>query len=214
MAFDQKTLKTLWERVDREIWIVTAAHAGRRGGLVATFVNQASIVPEMPRVLAGLAKTHETCALVEASGSFALHLVDDSQLDLVWRFGLQSSREVDKLEGLRTRSAATESPILCDAVAWLDCRVEGRLDIGDRMVYLGQVVDGQLVRDVTPLCLSRLMKLAPADKLATLRVQMEADAAKDREAISRWRGTQQAPNQQADPKVVPADQRRAKQREP
>src|SRR5580700_9651527 len=139
---DSNELGHLFERVDREVWIVTAAHAGRRGGLAATFVAPASIVPEMPRIIAGIAKTHETWKLIEASGAFAVHLVEESQAELVWRFGLQSSRDVDKFAGLRVHAAATGSPILRDALAWLDCRVETRMDTGDRTVFLGEVCEG------------------------------------------------------------------------
>jgi len=187
LAVDPKTLKTIFDRVDREVWIVTAAHQGQRGGLIATFASPASIVPDMPRVLAGIAKTHETCSLIESAAAFGLHLVDESQLDLVWRFGLQSSRDVDKFAGLNIETLVTGSPFLRDALAWLDCRVESRLDIGDRMVYLAEVVDGKLLRDERPLGLRRLMEIAPADKLSTLRTQMNADAARDAEAITRWR---------------------------
>src|SRR5579859_3944069 len=128
---DGKEISRLFERVDREVWIVTAAQAGRRGGLVATFVAPASIVPEMPRIIAGIAKTHETWKLIAASGAFAAHLVEESQAALVWRFGLQSSRDVDKFAGLEVDTAATGNPILREVLAWLDCRVETRMDTGD-----------------------------------------------------------------------------------
>ena len=55
---------------------------------------------QMPRIIAGIAKTHETWKLIEASGAFAAHLVEESQAELVWHFGLQSSRDVDKFVGL------------------------------------------------------------------------------------------------------------------
>src|SRR5579859_5833990 len=112
---DGKEISRLFERVDREVWIVTAAHDGRRGGLVATFVAPASIVREMPRIIAGIAKTHETWKLIEASRAFAAHLLEESKAELVWRFGLQSSREVDKFAGVEVGTAATGSPILREA---------------------------------------------------------------------------------------------------
>src|SRR5438309_560876 len=96
--------------LDREIWLVTAAHQERRGGLVATFVNQASIVPELPRMLVGIAKQHHTHGLIAASRAFTLHLLDESQLAWVWRFGLESGHATDKF---------ADMPAL-DAVAWLD----------------------------------------------------------------------------------------------
>ena len=51
----------------------TAGAGADRGGLIATFVSQASIVPDLPRVLVGLGKRHHTRGLVEASGAFGLH---------------------------------------------------------------------------------------------------------------------------------------------
>ena len=66
---DLTAASTLFAWLGRELWLVTAQAGGRRGGLIATFVNQASIVPEMPRVLVGLARQHHTWELVEASGT-------------------------------------------------------------------------------------------------------------------------------------------------
>ena len=60
----------------------------------------------------------------------------------MWRFGLRSGRDADKLAGLSMTTATTGSPILTDALGWLDCRVEARLDTGDRTVYLAEVVRG------------------------------------------------------------------------
>src|SRR5579862_1162169 len=154
----------LFERIERELWIVTAASADRRGGLVATFIAPASIVPEMPRLVTGISKRHDTWQLIESSGAFALHLVDESQLELIWRFGLQSGRDTDKFAGLKTTTARTGSPILVDAIAWLDCRVENRMDTGDRTLYLAEVLDGEERPNRQPLTLQRLLQIAPADK--------------------------------------------------
>src|SRR5438105_6132875 len=102
-AVDLSAAGSLFARLDREIWLVTSQADGRRGGLIATFVNQASIVPDMPRVVVGLAKQHHTWELVQASGVFALHLLGQRHLEWVWRFGLSSGRQGDKFAGLEAR---------------------------------------------------------------------------------------------------------------
>jgi flavin reductase (DIM6/NTAB) family NADH-FMN oxidoreductase RutF len=163
--------------IDREIWLVTAAHENRQGGLIATFVNQASIVPELPRMLVGIAKQHHTWSLIEASGTFTLHLLDESRLDWVWRFGLNSGHAIDKFAGL---------PEL-DAVAWMKCRVESSLDTGDRTIYFAEVLDGKLEKQTAPLTLKRLLQLAPPERLRELRDGMMRDAAIDAAAIRAWR---------------------------
>ena len=188
---DVTAASTLFAWLDREIWLVTARADTRRGGLIATFVNQATIVPELPRVLVGLAAQHYTRELVESSNTFALHLLSENHLDWVWRFGLETGRERDKFEGLRVRNTITGSPVLDDAVGWLDCRVEARLDIGDRTVYLAEVVQSGVTHFAPPLTVQRLLKIAPSARLAELKRQLHRDGEIDAEAIRQWRARQQ-----------------------
>src|SRR5262245_14940069 len=138
---DATASSTLFAWLDREVWLVTAQAGPRRGGLIATFVNPATIVPEMPRLLVGLAKQHQAWELVETSSALALHLLTEEHLEWVWRFGLESGRDRDKFDGLAVCTGATGSPLLDGAAGWLDCRVEARLDGGDRTVYLAEVVE-------------------------------------------------------------------------
>jgi len=152
--------------LDREIWLVTAAAGDRRAGLIATFVNQASIVPEAPRMLIGIAKQHHTWQLIEASRAFTLQLLDESHLDWVWRFGLHSGRTLDKFEGLPALSP----------VAWMKCRVETSLDTGDRTIYVGEVTDAKLEKATPPLTMNFLLQRAPPERMRELRDGMTRDA--------------------------------------
>jgi flavin reductase (DIM6/NTAB) family NADH-FMN oxidoreductase RutF len=186
-VIDDTAPSTLFAWLNRELWLVTAQADGRRGGLIATFVSEASIAPELPRLVVGLAKQHHTWRLVEASGAFALHLLGEDQLDWVWRFGLKSGRSGDKFDGLDVRSAVTGSPILGGAVGWLDCRVETRLDTGDRTIYLAEVVKSEVTHFAPPLTLQRLLQLAPPDRLREMKRQRHHDADGDADAIRAWR---------------------------
>jgi flavin reductase (DIM6/NTAB) family NADH-FMN oxidoreductase RutF len=177
----------IFERTDRELWLVTARDGARRGGLIATWVSQASIVPELPRVAVGIARQHHTHGLIEAGGAFALHLIAERHLDLVWRFGIASGRDLDKLAGLATRPGSSGSPIVTDALAWLDCRVETRLDTGDRSLFLAEVLDGGLSRNEPPLTVRRMLQLAPPERLRELKEGMAHDIGVDTVAIRAWR---------------------------
>jgi flavin reductase (DIM6/NTAB) family NADH-FMN oxidoreductase RutF len=178
---------SIFAQLDREIWLVTAAAGDRRGGLIATFVSQASIASSLPRVAVGLAKHHYTWELIREAGAFGLHLLDENQLDWVWRFGLSSGRNFDKLEGVASERGTSGSPLLTDALAWLDCRVETSLDTGDRTLYLAEVVAGRLRKAAQPLTMRRLLQLAPANRLSELKDQLTRDAAVDAAAIQKWR---------------------------
>lgn len=177
----------LLRRLNREIWVATSTDGRRHGGLIATTVNSASLVPHLPRVVVEISKQHHTCELIEASGVFALHLLNEAHLEWVWRFGLSSGREHDKLAGLSWHAGQSGAPILDEAAAWLDCKVEARLDTGDRTVYLASVLDARPLGSEPILTLARVLELAPAERKAQLRTQIERQAALDAVAIEAWR---------------------------
>ena len=126
--------------VVREVWVVTAATGERRGGLTVTWLSSASMDPQKPVVLVGLAPNHATTPLVEASGHFAAHLLRADQAGVAWRFASSSSRDGDKFAGLAVTEGAGKAPLLADCLARLECRVFHRVATGDRTYLWGDVV--------------------------------------------------------------------------
>jgi flavin reductase (DIM6/NTAB) family NADH-FMN oxidoreductase RutF len=152
-------------------------------------VSPISIVPELPRMAVAIAKQHRTWELIEASGSLAVHLLSAEQFDLAWHFGSQSSRDVDKFSQIEWTAGITGSPILKAAIGWLECRVESRLDTGDRTLYLTEVVAGDLLRAFNPMTQKQFLSLASPEQLAMLKASMSVDAKVDAAAITEWRAT-------------------------
>jgi flavin reductase (DIM6/NTAB) family NADH-FMN oxidoreductase RutF len=178
---------------DPPLWLVTAAedaHPGsRRGGCIATFVARASIVRARPRMVAGIAQQHHTWRMIEASGRFCLHLLPRGALDLVWRFALSSGRDADKFHGFPEDRTPAGSPLVAEALAWLDCRVETRMSTGDRTVYLAAVTGGGTLQPDAgaPMTVGDLMQGAPPDKRAELDRLYARDGQIDTEAMRHWR---------------------------
>ncbi|MGC4003824.1 MAG: flavin reductase family protein [Pirellulales bacterium] len=139
---ERQSIEQIMKMVNREVWIVTSASVERRGGLVATWVLQASLDPERPVVVTGIAPNHYTSELIEKSQAFALHLIGANQIPLAMNFAIGSGRDRDKLAGLETMTVKTGAPILRDCLAWLDCKLLNRYDTGDRVYYWADVVAG------------------------------------------------------------------------
>lgn len=194
-ALRARTVGEVFDLYDPPLWLVTSALAGRRGGLIATFAVRASIVATLPRMVLGVAKQHHTWGLIEGSGGFALHLLHPRQLDLVWRFGLATGHQVDKFAGLAAATTPGGQPLVADALAWLDCRCESRLDSGDRTIFLAAVTDGgtdtAAAVNPEPLKVGRLYAEAPPDARARLDALYARDGAVDAASILAWRGLQQ-----------------------
>ncbi len=88
---------------------------------------------------------------------------------------------------LSFHTAETGSPLLSEALAWFDCRVEARMDSGDRSIYLAAVVDGRLQRTGVPLTARRFFQIAPPDKRKIMDEQHDHDSRLDALAIQEWR---------------------------
>ncbi len=177
----------LFDLIDRELWLVTASAGARRSGLIATFFSQASIVPDLPRVLVGIAKQHFTGQLIETSRAFALHLLGQENLALIWRFGLETGRKRDKFEGHKTHIGVTGAPVVSNTIGHLECRVEDKLDTGDRMLYVGEVIHAELSRREPPFTFRQLMKISSTDKMHLMTERLKEDIAADTLAIRAWR---------------------------
>ncbi len=184
---DATAAATLFAWLDREIWLISAVADGHRNGLIATSVSQESIVPELPRVLVSLARHHYTTELIESSHQFALHLLGADNLELVWKFGLESGRERDKFSDLDVGTTMTGCPLIRETVGWLDCKVEARLDAGDRFIYVAEVLQGQVLNFAPPLTTRRLMELAPISRLTQLQRSRHHQSYQEAELIRLWR---------------------------
>jgi flavin reductase (DIM6/NTAB) family NADH-FMN oxidoreductase RutF len=179
--------ESVFQLTDHEVWVVTAAAENRRGGLLATWIAEASIDRESPVVLAGIAPNHFTAELIDAAGAFALHLLRADQIGLALSFALGSGRDRDKLHGLPTTVHQTGSPVLRDCCAWLDCRVFARLAAGDRIYYWADVVAAGREDDQRPLTQAGLIAAADEAQRRLLRNDLLRDVELQRPLATAWR---------------------------
>jgi flavin reductase (DIM6/NTAB) family NADH-FMN oxidoreductase RutF len=135
---------SLLKLVDREIWLVTAAHQGQRSGLTATWVSQVSLDRQRPVLLAGLSPRNFTTELISNSGLFAAHLVPHELVPLAYRLAASSGRDSDKLTDVELLADATPPelnvPVIAAARAWFICRVFQKLPTGDRVFFWADVI--------------------------------------------------------------------------
>jgi flavin reductase (DIM6/NTAB) family NADH-FMN oxidoreductase RutF len=137
--------------MDREIWIITVAARGRRGGLTATSVSVASLDPQRPMLLVGITPNHFTAELIAGSEAFVAHLLRPDQAAVAWNFADGSGRDRDKLATLTTNTSPQGVPILVDCLAWLECRSLNRFTAADRVFFWADVIAAQTVSPGPPL---------------------------------------------------------------
>ncbi len=179
------SIDAVLRRVNREAWVVTSSCGPRRGGLVATWVSEASIDRQNPTMLIGIAPNHFTAELIDASRQFTLHLLRPDQVAMALNFASDSGRDRDKLADVSLSEASP--PRLADCAAWLRCEVFARLATGDRTYYWADVVYGQNQSDGPCLREAELIAAASDAQRQRLADNRAEDIQIHRPLLASWR---------------------------
>ena len=129
------------------LYVVTSKKGDRLNGQIANTVFQ--ITSEPATVAVSINKKNLTWEYIKDSGVFAVSvLCQDTPLPFIGRFGFKSGRETDKLAGLDIKMGLTGAPIVLDnAVSYLEAKLTGELDVGTHTVFVGQIVDADVLND-------------------------------------------------------------------
>jgi flavin reductase (DIM6/NTAB) family NADH-FMN oxidoreductase RutF len=173
---------------------ITSTAGGVSNGMIANSAQRASLVPGIPRLSMYISKPNYTHDLIYRSGVFGLHLLRRDQWELIWRLGLQSGRDVDKLAGLRTHRGETGCPLLGDCAAWFECRVVNAMDAGAATFFLGDVVGFEVSVAAEVMTSDYFRQHMPPDKKLVYESRL-AEAMEYLEPLARqvdvsrpWRG--------------------------
>ncbi len=179
------SLSSIFTLVNAEIYVITAAHQGLRGGQVATWVMLASLVPEQMRVVAVISPCNFTYTLMQASQQFVLHLLAQGQQDWLPLFGMHSGHQTDKfaqIDDLQFTQGGI--PILPGTCGWIKCNISHQINTGDRIILIADGVESHLNSDRKPLRRIEALEALPEAITQALLQQRQADIERDRNLIT------------------------------
>lgn len=132
-----RELKRSLGQMMHAVQVVGAAHDGRERCYTSHWVSQISFAE--PIVLASVSPKHDTHPLIVAGGRFSVSLLAGDQIEQGQyfsypghRFGHIGTEYLDHYEGL---------PVVLDAIAWLICSVEDRIERYDHDLFFARVTD-------------------------------------------------------------------------
>lgn len=179
---------SIFSLTDHEIYVVTARHEGRDSGQIATWIIPATLVPDRPRIAAIISPRNFTHGLLAASGRFVVNLLSDEQHALLPRFGLQSTRDRDKFEGMELDRSPHGIAVLRGTCGWAECRIVSSLDLGDRIIYAADIIAQEVYPGRRPLRKNEAFALQPSAVRAQLEEKHRIEGARDRGFITRFTG--------------------------
>ena len=121
-------------RLDPPMFVVTAAHDGRRAGCMVGFTTQASIDP--PRMLVCLSVKNYTYRVAVGAELLAVHVLSSDEGPLARLFGGETGDEVDKFGRVEWTPGPGGVPLLEECERRFVGKVLGRFELGDHTGFL------------------------------------------------------------------------------
>lgn len=153
MPLDQMDYRSIIGHFPTGVTVITTAAGEEMQGMTANAISSLSLDPLM--VLVCIDKDSHTHRVLERGGVFAVNILGQHQEEVSRLFARHAEPELNSLRGQRFVLGETGAPILEDCLAFLECRVAYVHEGGDHSIFLGEVVDGRMVSDVSPLVFYR-----------------------------------------------------------
>ena len=137
-------------RLSGGLYIITATKGEVSSAMLASWVVQASFQPL--GVSIAVAKDRAIEALMQVGDRFVLNVLrEDNYQGLMRHFLKRFKPGADRFAGVNTQTANNGSPILSDALAYLECEVASRMEASDHWIIYATVDNGRVSdSDVLP----------------------------------------------------------------
>ncbi|BAY87466.1 flavoprotein [Calothrix parasitica NIES-267] len=144
-SIDNELEKSLG-RISTGLYIITAKKGEVQSAMLASWVTQASVKPL--GVAIAVAKDRAIESLLHVGDSFVLNVLEEGKYQgLIKHFLKRFAPGADRFSGVKTYPARTnESPILADALAYMECEITSRMDCGDHWVIYSSVHTGRVAQ--------------------------------------------------------------------
>jgi flavorubredoxin/flavin reductase (DIM6/NTAB) family NADH-FMN oxidoreductase RutF len=119
-----------------------AALGGEPTAMLVSWVSQASFTP--PGLTVAIAKDRAE-GLDHSGDQFVLNILKEG-MNLRRQFSKPFAPGQDRFQGLTISTAANGCPILDDALAYLECTVESRMEVGDHWLIYAAINNGKMLQ--------------------------------------------------------------------
>ncbi len=147
---DDATYRTVLGHFATGVVIVTAIDGDEPVGMAANSFTSVSLEP--PLVLFCAAKASSTWPRIETSGTWAANILDEDGEEVCRLF---AQKGADRFARIAYTPGRTGSPILEDALAFVDCETIAKHDAGDHVIVVGRIVELGYQHEGKPLLFYR-----------------------------------------------------------
>ncbi|MBD2122438.1 diflavin flavoprotein [Trichocoleus sp. FACHB-262] len=137
-------------RIVGSLCIVTSKQEEVASAMLASWVSQATFSP--PGLTVAVAKERAIESLMYPGSRFVLNvLAEGNHIGLMKQFLKPFGPAEDRFQGVETELTSEGAPILKDALAYIECRIENRMECGDHWLLYAIADNGKVLQQSNAL---------------------------------------------------------------
>jgi flavorubredoxin/flavin reductase (DIM6/NTAB) family NADH-FMN oxidoreductase RutF len=130
-------------RISGGLYIITAKKGDVKSAMLASWVSQASFQPLGLTI--AVAKDRAIESLMHVGDRFVLNVLEEGNYQALMKHFLKRFPPgADRFAGVKTQDAENGSPILIDALAYMECHVASRMELSDHWIVYATVDAGRV----------------------------------------------------------------------
>ena len=133
------------------MYVVSSKKEGTLNGQIANTVFQ--VTAEPPQISVCINKDNLTHQFIQKSRVFTVSILEhDVPMEFIGRFGFKSGKEVEKFKGIDYKLGITGAPVVIqNCLSYLECEVTNNIDVGTHTLFIGKLVEAEVLRDGEPM---------------------------------------------------------------
>lgn len=141
--------KNAFRSLSYGVYIISTLDGERATGCVANSVMQITSSPAT--IAVSMNHDNYTNSCIKKSGKFAISILsEESNPELIGRFGFQSGKDVDKFDGIEAVEIEGLS-VVPDSCGYIVCKVIDQMETATHTVFLGEVLDTDVLKNEEPM---------------------------------------------------------------
>lgn len=140
-----------FQKITYGLYVVASKKEASLNGQIANTVFQ--IASDPPVFAVSINKKNLTHEYIAHSRKFSVSILSkDTPLEFIGRFGFRTGREINKFENIGYKLGVTGVPFLLDyTIGYLECELEREIDVITHTLFLGNVVNAEILTDGEPM---------------------------------------------------------------
>lgn len=158
------------------VYVVSSLDGQRPTGCIANSVMQITATPAT--IAVSMNHENHTNKCIRESGKFGLSILSEqTEAEMIGKFGFQSGKDINKFEDVDFKMQEG-MPVITQACGYIICKVINTMETATHTVFLGEVVEGDLLEDKAPMTYAYYHQVIKGKSPKTAPTYIPEEAAK------------------------------------